>query len=269
MTNQHFITAICADPADTTLRLAFADWLEDHGQTERAEFIRVQLELPNTEWVTAPGVDGGAGGKIPRDASQYEALRHRERELLRLQVQDWIPPIEGLAIWTCFQVNVKPKFGWVFKRAHYPGEELLVEFRRGFPEQVTCRLGDWIGEECQRCSSRGWVADDYRVTGKHQSTCFPCHGAGRINAFGPAIVQTCPVREVVTIDVQPDYLRIEMSATPDRWFWRSAALLVEIAPLKFRMFEHLTEAAARAALSDALIAWARAKAGLPSLQGVV
>lgn len=36
---------IIANPADDVPRLIYADWLEEHGQEERAEFIRVQIEL--------------------------------------------------------------------------------------------------------------------------------------------------------------------------------------------------------------------------------
>jgi uncharacterized protein (TIGR02996 family) len=46
-----FLRAICKDPDDDAVRLIFADWLDEHGEPERAEFIRVQIEqarLP--EW---------------------------------------------------------------------------------------------------------------------------------------------------------------------------------------------------------------------------
>ncbi|MDY3556733.1 TIGR02996 domain-containing protein [Gemmata sp. JC717] len=39
-----FIDAILNNPNDDTARLVFADWLEEHGEPERAEFIRVQIE---------------------------------------------------------------------------------------------------------------------------------------------------------------------------------------------------------------------------------
>jgi uncharacterized protein (TIGR02996 family) len=42
---QAFLQAICEDPDDDTPRLIYADWLDEHGQPERAEFIRVQCEL--------------------------------------------------------------------------------------------------------------------------------------------------------------------------------------------------------------------------------
>jgi uncharacterized protein (TIGR02996 family) len=42
---QAFVQAICEDPDDDAVRLIYADWLDEHGQPERAEFIRVQVEL--------------------------------------------------------------------------------------------------------------------------------------------------------------------------------------------------------------------------------
>ena len=38
------LAAISADPADDTARLVYADWLDEHAQPARAEFIRVQVE---------------------------------------------------------------------------------------------------------------------------------------------------------------------------------------------------------------------------------
>jgi uncharacterized protein (TIGR02996 family) len=43
--NEGFLEAILADPEDDALRLIYADWLDEHGDPERAEFIRVQIEL--------------------------------------------------------------------------------------------------------------------------------------------------------------------------------------------------------------------------------
>src|SRR5213078_3097387 len=38
------LAAIRQAPADDAPRLVYADWLDEHGQPERAEFIRVQIE---------------------------------------------------------------------------------------------------------------------------------------------------------------------------------------------------------------------------------
>jgi uncharacterized protein (TIGR02996 family) len=57
------LAAILANPDDDTVRLVYADYLQEHGDEDRAEFIRVQIEL-------ARGPDGidcermdGAGGR--------------------------------------------------------------------------------------------------------------------------------------------------------------------------------------------------------------
>jgi uncharacterized protein (TIGR02996 family) len=39
------LSAILANPDEDTPRLAYADWLTEHGEPDRAEFIRVQIEL--------------------------------------------------------------------------------------------------------------------------------------------------------------------------------------------------------------------------------
>jgi uncharacterized protein (TIGR02996 family) len=41
---ESLLAAIYANPKDDTVRLAFADWLDEHGEAERAEFIRIQIE---------------------------------------------------------------------------------------------------------------------------------------------------------------------------------------------------------------------------------
>jgi uncharacterized protein (TIGR02996 family) len=38
VTEQDFLQAIAADPADDVVRLAYADWLEENGDPERGEF---------------------------------------------------------------------------------------------------------------------------------------------------------------------------------------------------------------------------------------
>ena len=45
MNEAEFIEAICADPDDDAPRLVFSDWLEEHGNIDRAEFIRIQCEI--------------------------------------------------------------------------------------------------------------------------------------------------------------------------------------------------------------------------------
>jgi uncharacterized protein (TIGR02996 family) len=43
--DESFLAAIIESPDDDSPRLIYADWLEDHGQPDRAEFIRVACTL--------------------------------------------------------------------------------------------------------------------------------------------------------------------------------------------------------------------------------
>ena len=43
--DEAFLRAILADPEDDTPRLVYADYLEEHGDPDRAEFIRVQCAM--------------------------------------------------------------------------------------------------------------------------------------------------------------------------------------------------------------------------------
>jgi uncharacterized protein (TIGR02996 family) len=38
-----FLRAICENPEDDTVRLVYADWLQENGDEDRAEFIRLQI----------------------------------------------------------------------------------------------------------------------------------------------------------------------------------------------------------------------------------
>src|SRR5262245_57052313 len=45
VTNDAFLQAIFEAPEDPSLRLIYADWLQDQGQADRAEFLRVHCQL--------------------------------------------------------------------------------------------------------------------------------------------------------------------------------------------------------------------------------
>src|SRR4051812_14383873 len=44
-----FLAAIAAAPDDDLPRLIFADWLDEHGEPDRAEFIRLQCAITRGE----------------------------------------------------------------------------------------------------------------------------------------------------------------------------------------------------------------------------
>jgi uncharacterized protein (TIGR02996 family) len=75
-TEEALLRAIQEAPDDDLHRQVLADWLDDQGDTVRAEFIRLQLEL-------ARGV---------ADAAQRARMQQREKELLYDHADDWLGP---------------------------------------------------------------------------------------------------------------------------------------------------------------------------------
>ena len=74
-----FLATIAATPDDDLPRLVFADWLDEHDDSDRAEFIRVQCELARPE-VTV----------------RHPALREREAALLAANRTRWeVPGLRG------------------------------------------------------------------------------------------------------------------------------------------------------------------------------
>jgi uncharacterized protein (TIGR02996 family) len=73
-----YLRQVLAHPDDDGPRLVAADWWDEQGAAERAEFVRVQCELARRYpgWSGVPAMGSlGAGGP-------YAELRRRERELL-------------------------------------------------------------------------------------------------------------------------------------------------------------------------------------------
>jgi uncharacterized protein (TIGR02996 family) len=92
------LRAVCESPDDDLPRLVFADWLEEHDEPERAEFIRVQVELNRQHVVSLETV----------------RLHDRMLALLDAHLQDWLDELPQL-----------------------PGVQWSDVWSRGFPEEVT------------------------------------------------------------------------------------------------------------------------------------
>jgi uncharacterized protein (TIGR02996 family) len=71
-----FLEAICTDPEDDGPRLVYADWLDEHGQPDRADFIRVQITL----------------ARMAQDDTRRAELEAREKELRRRNHSWWRGP---------------------------------------------------------------------------------------------------------------------------------------------------------------------------------
>jgi uncharacterized protein (TIGR02996 family) len=118
------IQAILDDPDDDGVRLVYADWLEEHGQPERGEFIRVQCEL----------------ARRGEDDPRRNQLLQREDALLRRDRDEWLAPLRAVLdrphsrlarLWR--SVAGRTPRHW----EHWPWERRYgVHFRRGFTEDL-------------------------------------------------------------------------------------------------------------------------------------
>jgi len=81
MISEHraFLNAISDRPEDDLPRLVYADYLDETGDFDRAEFIRVQIELAN----------------LPENDSRWSGLDARQSELHKERL-DWRLPIRGI-----------------------------------------------------------------------------------------------------------------------------------------------------------------------------
>lgn len=116
---QHLLAAVAAAPDDLP-RLVAADWLDEHGEAERAVFIRIQIE---------------------RERADRPELKWREDAL-------WNNPLCGplWAVEACpglVALTDAADAGSPLRGLGVNGVE-RVTFRRGFPYRIDCRAADWL-----------------------------------------------------------------------------------------------------------------------------
>lgn len=131
-----FISAICERPDDDLPRLLYADYLDDRGEHDYAEFVRVQCELVSCE----RALYGDTGGY----ESRYAALSSRERALLKENWRDWTPDLlhagehrAGLN-WGPAEVIAQTS------EEYDSNERRSCEFRRGFLHTIRCTAAAWM-----------------------------------------------------------------------------------------------------------------------------
>jgi uncharacterized protein (TIGR02996 family) len=103
-----FLRAVLADPEDDAPRLIYADWLDEQGDGDRAEFIRVQCAV----------------ARLDPDEGRRADLRRRERDLLRRHEVDWAGWLGGFAS------------GWVFERGFVGSLTVVIEPFLRYAERV-------------------------------------------------------------------------------------------------------------------------------------
>ncbi|MCC6421692.1 MAG: TIGR02996 domain-containing protein [Gemmataceae bacterium] len=147
------LQAVLADPDDDSACLAYADLLEEQGEAERAEFIRVQVEIARLHaavqrWVRTPhdqpggsAEDGGAAGTA---LAQAQNLECRELELWHAtSPRGWAVGFEDVqSLFGVCHVLI-PSDSLAFARPD-PTRSPVLLVRRGFVEAITCTAADWL-----------------------------------------------------------------------------------------------------------------------------
>jgi uncharacterized protein (TIGR02996 family) len=93
-----FLAAIAASPDDDLPRLVYADWLDENGDADRAEFIRIQCELE----------------RCTPDEDRRQQLKKRQTALLKSHSEVWTTDLRTAGL-----------------------GELAFAYRRGFPHSAT------------------------------------------------------------------------------------------------------------------------------------
>lgn len=128
-----FLKKIIDYPEDDTPRLVYADWLDEHGEPERAEFIRAQIKL--AEIAKELRVDVDSPDLICQQpdclCSSVGDLRKRERNLLKVGHAAWMPVVTD--------------FYFIPRLSGEPLRENHVLYRRGFPVSVQLSWKKWLG----------------------------------------------------------------------------------------------------------------------------
>jgi uncharacterized protein (TIGR02996 family) len=122
-----FLRAIVAEPDEDLPRLAFADWLDEHGDAERAAFIRTQVELVR---LISFGLT---------DSPEVSFLRRKERSFLN--ASSYQRPLWAAELCPQLVTIVPPEKG--LTGVHVEGAD-RVAFHRGFVEAVECSVAEWL-----------------------------------------------------------------------------------------------------------------------------
>ncbi len=140
---QTFLADILANPDDDTVRLVYADWLEERAeQRERAEFIRVQCEYEKFCTIDIGDVQP-LGGPVARDGVQQITMRS---ELLTNEVMRRVVcyrPGPG----TPFHYGMIVSFSGEYTKRPRPGqisvEVQIINNWTGYPRENELRQRAW------------------------------------------------------------------------------------------------------------------------------
>ena len=245
-------------------RLVYADWLEEQGECERAEFIRCQIKVE--WWANNRGPHPVLGNITGGDAGGSLAI---SQALIERHGAEWAGKMLGGKLLDNWLVEKDGLYGSVPNENGRDvwGQTATWTWHRGFPARFHLTSRQAWGEACIGCGGTG---ERMVPTGPGDieipDDCRGCRGRGRVGAILPAILAACPVEEVRISGKRPSdsigvhgWYRREMvdsptaysDVLPEVWDLIDMDDVVRTTIHGWKMFP--TPAAAHAALSRAVI----------------
>jgi uncharacterized protein (TIGR02996 family) len=179
------LRTICEQPDCDVPRLVYADWLDEHGQHDRAEFIRLQIELTGRP-LTGHDLDRTKSPTYVGRNAEFPCLPNcsrcdRDRKQNRMTM--------------LYHRGVRPHFGYEIKSnwlddCHNAEVYPLSITRRGFGDEIRCTLAEFMGGRCSQCRLRGRY-------------CGECYGTTVVPGLARTLFSTHPITRVVLTDQEP------------------------------------------------------------------
>lgn len=204
-----FLASVRAQPDEDARRLAFADWLQDHGEDARAELVRVQVELGrmpprHRELFVVDGagtmLEGLGVALIPHGDGHYsassaesglsvETFAPGERvdiyaHLARKDRVDWI---RGLK----YVKHVPERNRIIFRKDEQSGPWAGIKLAARESELLAAHP-EWFAA-CPVCEGKGMifgVGGNPAVGGRR---CSHCSGSGRVGSLLCSFLDAVPV----------------------------------------------------------------------------
>ena len=146
-TESALLRAVCDAPDCDTPRLVYADWLDENGRAEYAEFIRDMLLMSQHTDCPVRLADLARGRPVPLRCGACDYCQARRRANWFYGRHQWVdyPAYAGC-------LDPTPLDG---PMPDGPGLTLVI--RRGFVSEVRCTLAQWCGGPHPECGGSGVV----------------------------------------------------------------------------------------------------------------
>lgn len=189
-----FVRSVVEKPDDDTVRLAYADWLDenDNGSNkyaQRAAFIRNQIALYNTGYkhTSQVYVFGWDDSEAADETRAFNALFAKNEELSRGITDTWAWP---------FGIPGDPGIQSTWSRGFISGVKCAAEAFIRWGDHMVWHPGQLspVPEKCQKC----WCGylEDQETHMLTEEKCPDCKGTAKVSAQRPCPASVHPIRKV-------------------------------------------------------------------------